>query len=102
VVPDDSAVGESIVRIGGKGAIASFSPAGFGLPGGHNILGIGLFDAIFADRMVQLGPATTQAKLYLYAQTGGYQDLVETYMLFGDPATSLPVFQRLTLPVVYR
>lgn len=102
LVADDSSVGEAIVRIAGKGAIASFSPAGFGLPGGHNILGVGLFDAIFADRMVQLGPATTQAKLYLYAETGGYQDLIETYTLFGDPATSLPVYQRWLFPVMYR
>jgi hypothetical protein len=102
LIPDDSSVGEGIVRIANKGAIASFSPAGFGLAEGHNVMGRGLFDAIFLNDVVQLGPATTESKLYLFAETGSYQDLIETYILFGDPATSLPVYERLVFPVMYR
>ena len=41
--------------------------------------------------MYQIGPATTQAKLYLFANTSSYLDLLDTYLLFGDPATSLNV-----------
>jgi hypothetical protein len=62
-----------------------------------------LFDAIFRDYVPQVGAAATQAKLTLFAQTGSYQDLIETYMLFGDPATALQTeTEQLALPVVFR
>jgi len=36
----------------------------------------------------ELGPATNQAKLYLLANSppGRYQDIVDTYLVLGDPA----------------
>ncbi len=72
-----------------KGAIASFSPTGFGLAAGHDILAGGLYQAIFDEGFIQLGLSTNYAKYYLYANSTGYQDLIDTYMLFGDPATRL-------------
>jgi hypothetical protein len=80
---------ESLVRADGKGAIASFSPTGFGLASGHDLLSQGLYTAIFRDGITQLGPATTAAKYFLYSKGGGFLDLLDTYMLFGDPATRL-------------
>jgi len=89
-----SAISERMLRLPTTGSIASFSPGGWGLAAGHDYLERGLFSAIFNDYVAQLGPATTQAKLYLYAQTGGaYTDLIETYALLGDPATTLPLFR---------
>lgn len=100
---DYSALGEVILRAAGKGAIASFSPTGFGVATGHDRLERGLFDAIFEDYVLQVGAAATQAKIELFAQTGGYQDLIETYMLFGDPATALQTGASwLALPIVNR
>jgi uncharacterized repeat protein (TIGR01451 family) len=88
------AVAESLLRAPDKGAIASFSPTGWGLATGHDALERGLFDAIFHDYVTDLGSATTLAKLYMYASTGGgYEDLLQTYLLFGDPATRLPVLR---------
>jgi uncharacterized repeat protein (TIGR01451 family) len=88
------AVAESLVRTAGKGAIASFSPTGWGLATGHDALERGLFDALFQDYDTDLGSATTLAKLFMYSSTGGgYEDLVETYLLFGDPATELQVLR---------
>ncbi len=78
-VPDSSSLAEALVRTPGKGAIASFSPTGSGVATGHDRLERGLFDAIFEDHIVQLGPATTLAKLYLYSQTAAYRELLETY-----------------------
>jgi uncharacterized repeat protein (TIGR01451 family) len=86
---DRSCLGESIVRAEGGGAIASWSPTGLGLSMGHDILDEGLFKAVFYQDVTQLGPSTTQAKLYLYANSGGYRDLIDTYVLFGDPALAL-------------
>jgi hypothetical protein len=100
---DYSALAEVMVRTAGKGAIASFSPTGFGVATGHDRLERGLFDAIFRDYVSQVGAAATQAKLILFAQTSGYQDLIETYMLFGDPATALQTrTEQLALPVIFR
>jgi uncharacterized repeat protein (TIGR01451 family) len=90
---DLSNLGETIVRTQGKGAIASWSPTGFGVATGHDFLNKGLFRALFFDGIARLGPATTQGKLYLYSNTSGYQDLFDTYILFGDPALALHALQ---------
>ena len=86
---DLSSLGESIARATGGGAIASWSPTGLGVLAGHDFLNQGLYDAIFVDYISQLGAATTKAKLHLYQNTGGYRDLIDTYVLFGDPALEL-------------
>jgi len=86
-------LGESIVRAAPHGAIASFSPTGMGTTYGHDYLNRGLFIALFENNITELGPATAWAKYYLYSQTSAYLDLIETYTLFGDPATSLKVLR---------
>jgi uncharacterized repeat protein (TIGR01451 family) len=88
---DYSSLAEVVVRASDRGAIASWSPTGMGVASGHDYLNQGLFLALFADDLVRLGPATTEAKLYLYSQTGLYRELLDTYALFGDPATALDV-----------
>lgn len=91
---DSSAVAERLLRLPERGSIASFSPAGLGLASGHDVMERGLFKALFYDYIDQIGPATNYSKIYLAAQTGGaYKDLIETYMLYGDPATRLPLFK---------
>ncbi|MDF1515914.1 MAG: C25 family cysteine peptidase, partial [Anaerolineae bacterium] len=72
---DISSIGEVFVRAPGKGAVASWSPTGMGLATGHDYLNQGLYEAIFQDDVAQLGPATTLAKYFLYAETGGYPEL---------------------------
>ncbi len=90
---DYSSLGEAIVRAAGKGAVASWSPTGLGVALGHDYMNRDIFDAFFYDGVNQLGPATTRAKLYLYASTGGYRELLDTYLLFGDPALRLNVLK---------
>lgn len=88
---DYSASSEVFVRAAGKGSIAHWSATGLGLAAAHDYLDKGLFEAIFSDDVTQLGPATLQSKLYLYTHTGGFQDQIDTYLLFGDPALRLNV-----------
>jgi hypothetical protein len=49
------------------------------------------YDAIFQRFQRTLGVASTAAKLQTYAQDAGQEDLVEMFVLFGDPATRLGI-----------
>lgn len=88
---DTTSLAEGLVVSSPNGAIASFASAGNGLATGQDYLNRGLFQSIFMENQTLLGPAVTRAKLYLYANTTGYQDLVDLFTLFGDPATRLNV-----------
>jgi len=99
---DISSIGEKVVRASGKGAIASWSPTGLGVASGHDFLEKGLFQAIFQYGVQHVGPATTLAKVYLSNETSGYQDLLNTYILFGDPLTRLHVEEKTFLPLMYK
>jgi hypothetical protein len=83
-------IAETITRIADKGAIASWSPTGWGNVSGHDVLNRGFFNALFqsGDGMMTLGMATQAGKIDLFS-TGTNQDLMDTYLLFGDPATRI-------------
>jgi hypothetical protein len=97
---DRSTIGEGIGLAAG-GAIASWSPTGEGVATGHTYLNRGLFQALFWDGVTRLGPATLQGKLELYA-VGGSRELIDTYLLFGDPALELNVPYVTYLPLCMR
>ena len=80
------ALGEVVTRADGKGAIASWSPTGQGVASGHDLLNRGFFDAIFTNGVSTVGEATLAGKLNL---GGASPDLLDTYLLFGDPALIL-------------
>lgn len=73
-----------------KGSVAGFSPTGLGLATGHDLLWRGFYRSIYQTGTRQLGPATIDAKLALWA-TGTFPDLIATYTVFGDPALRLPL-----------
>ncbi len=86
---NSSSLDESLFRAAGGGIIGSFSPTGYGYPTGHDILDEGLINAIFQKRIVELGQSMNAAKYYLAANSTSNLDLLDTYILFGDPATNL-------------
>ncbi len=90
---DRSSISETLVRMAGRGAIASFAPTGLGIATGHEFLNKGLYEALFYNGVSELGPATTLAKLKLYSSTPGYRELIDTYLLMGDPAMRLQVLK---------
>ena len=55
---------------------------------GHDVLETGLFIALFHKGIYRLGEATTWAKQYLWdsAEGGQHRDLIDTFVLLGDPA----------------
>jgi uncharacterized repeat protein (TIGR01451 family) len=82
---DGPALSEAMVRVAGKGAVASWGPTGEGVVHGHDKLDKGFFDALFFDGVREIGLATYQGKLRLYA-SGSNLDQIDTYHLFGEPA----------------
>jgi hypothetical protein len=95
---------EEFLKRSDRGAVAVWAPTGLGFNSGHQALIKGFYNTIFYDHVHGLGAATTAAKINLYAQGGFWGELVETYVLFGDPATQVVVPERslLYLPALVR
>ncbi len=89
--PSTSSLAETNVRAAGKGALASWAPTGWGLVNGHSLLHKGFLDAVMNQSVRQLGPATTLGKAYLWANSTGFRDLIDTYALLGDPASRMQI-----------
>jgi hypothetical protein len=83
---------EQLLRAENKGAVAALMPTGETTTTGQQILNTALFEAVFSDDTRKLGPAIAAAKQELLANGGGdYEELSETFLLFGDPAMQLKV-----------
>jgi hypothetical protein len=83
---------EEFMRLQNKGAVATWAPTGLGFPFAHRELVREFYEAIFADDIYDLGAATTAAKAVIYAQGGSlWDELIQTFVLFGDPATQLVI-----------
>jgi hypothetical protein len=101
--PNYSSMAEIFVRTANKGAVASWSATGLGVAHGHDYLEKGFFDAVMNDGIRQLGPATLAGKTNLWVNSGGsYHDLIDTYMLFGDPASRLQIQFTTFLPFIQK
>lgn len=92
---------ELLERSAVGGSIASWAPTGLGVATGHDYLQRGLFIALFDDQVTRLGPATNQAKLFLYSNSITFNDLVDTYVLLGDPATRLNTIAEVSSRTVF-
>ena len=105
--PRFSSLAERVVRLPEHGAVASWSPTGFGVTHGHSYLHEGFYQSLFQDGDPRLGPATAKGKLNLFAGDERFHDLIDTYVLFGDPAMAikldLPTEEySLYLPLTFR
>ena len=92
-----------LVRVDGKGAVASWSPTGLGVAHGHDFLNKGFLEAVFVDGVRELGPATYAGKWRLY-NAGVSPEQIEEYTLLGDPALQIPALDLtfLYLPTVLK
>ncbi len=82
-----ASLAEVAVRTPLHGAVASWSPTGLGLVTGHDYLERGLMLALFHNGISELGPAMNYAKKFLWDNSGGqHHDLLDTFVLLGDPA----------------
>jgi len=83
--PGFTSLSEAMVRTSGRGAVASFTPTGLGVATGHQYLYTTFFQAV-VDGETELGALTTLAKQSLFESHSVFRDLLDTYVLFGDPA----------------
>jgi hypothetical protein len=74
------------------GAIAALMPTGMTETDGQQVLSNALYEGIFVLDKRTLGPAVAYAKQQLLANGGSaYEETGNTFMYFGDPATTLKV-----------
>jgi hypothetical protein len=107
--PEWETLDETLLRQPGGGAIATWGSTTLGLSLGHNVLHEGFFDAVFEENTTELGQAIQEAKLDLLAWDSAayYVDLLDTFVLLGDPAmdlnlTIVPWSHATFLPVTLR
>ena len=86
---DDQTLGEALLLTAKRGSVADLSPSGQHVGGALLALNQGITQAIFTDEIDRMGPAVDAGKLYYWAQAPAYPDVIDTSILFGDPATRL-------------
>lgn len=99
--PNLPSLAEVNVRRAGNGALASWAATGLGVAQGHDALNKGFFEAVMQQGVRRIGLATDAGKARLQS-TGENLDLIDTYVLFGDPASWLQLQFPLYLPIILK
>jgi hypothetical protein len=85
VAPNFDSLSESLVKVGGRGAVAALSPSGLSLDGPAHQYHRALMGELVSGAHERLGDAVLAAQRD-YAETGLMPELLEVYQLLGDPA----------------
>jgi len=100
---------EEFLRRKSKGAIAVWAPTGLSYASGHRALMEAFYETVFQSGQYNLGAATTAAKIAISGQNSVWDELIETFVLFGDPALTVAVApsggggtERVYLPAVLK
>ena len=95
----DYSLSEEFLRAENKGAVACWSPSGFGFPWAHALLARHLFSILLEDQEVLLGAALARTKIATLTERPGAWDHIEMYNLLGDPALKIALPPRPDLMV---
>ncbi|ETX00595.1 MAG: hypothetical protein ETSY2_38750 [Candidatus Entotheonella gemina] len=87
-------IAEAFLRHPGAGAVAVWAPTALGYPSGQRVLLREFYEAVFQGEPQTLGEATTTAKIASAGQSRTWDELVETFVLFGDPAMRMGIPSR--------
>ncbi len=82
-------LGETLVKTVGAGAIGDVSFTGLHTFSTAVAMGRGLHESLFVNRVTRPGIAVTGMKLYTYFNTGSPASIINSTVLFGDPALAL-------------
>ncbi len=72
-----------------KGSLVDFSPSGLHVGSALLVLDQGMHRALFQDRIERAGDVTDAAKQFFFANSFAWHDVLDTMIVFGDPATKL-------------
>lgn len=87
-----SSLSESLLRLNGGGSIASWAASGLSVTNGHDLMNEGFLDAVMQQGIYPIGLAAMAGLGNLYsAGRGNYLENLDTFLIFGDPATRLAV-----------
>ncbi len=89
VFVERQSLGETLLLTNLRGSVADLSPTGLHVGSSLQKLNQQLTKAIFQDRIARVGKAVDTAKLMYYSQGGSWLDVIDTTVLFGDPALTL-------------
>lgn len=87
-VPRPPSIGEAFLLAPEKGALGVLAASSIGYPSEHDPLAQALYTIVFRQD-VTLGEAITKAKEVAHKNGDIIDDVVETFVFFGDPATRL-------------
>jgi hypothetical protein len=83
---------EALLQSADKGAVAALMPTGMTTTTGQSILNNAVFEAFFVNDIRELGAAIAAAKQTLLANGDAYYEQIsQTFLLFGDPALTLKI-----------
>jgi hypothetical protein len=85
----ERSLAEALVLEPARGSLVDLSPSGLHVGDALLILDEGLTTALFDRREARFGKAADAAKLEVFRRTPHYRDLIDTMLVFGDPATRL-------------
>ncbi len=86
----EGAMAEMMVRRDAGGSVAALSPSGLGETWTQHGFRQLLMDAIFKEGVQNLGDALLYAQQHFFDDNDGPNYIVDTMMLYGDPAMGLP------------
>jgi hypothetical protein len=82
-------MGELLLLTPQRGSVADFSPSGLHVGSALLALNQGVVQAVFHQRLDRIGQAVDAGRLYYFGQSGAFLDIIDTMVLFGDPALKL-------------
>lgn len=100
-VPGYETFDETLLRHPGGGVVAAWGPSGLGLSSGQRWLAEGFLQDTFGRSGSVLGTATLAGRVNL-AGKGYYPDLIDTFILFGDPAMPVATSHLALMPLIQR
>lgn len=106
-LPAFPALDEALLRHPAGGVVAVWGPTGLGISTGHSDLVEGFLQSFVHQGHADLGLATMAGKLNLAANHSVHGDLIDTYVLLGDPAMRLepmldPWSKTIYMPVIQK
>lgn len=89
--PTEESLAEALLWSPLSGAVAILAPSSLTLPSDQGFLSRFLVEALLEDPGSTLGQAHLAARRAVPVDTAGTLDVMQTFMLFGDPALSVPL-----------